>query len=125
MNCAKDNKVEGVTAMNMMNVEINQSNSRIEVLVSGEIDAYTAPQLKEAVYPLANQEQVDMVINLSEVSFMDSTGLGIVVGLFKVVKSHNGKFIIIGLSNRLKRLFAITGLAEIIQISSGAKDGER
>ena len=111
--------------MNTMNVEINQSNTCIEVLISGEIDAYTAPRLKEAVYPLANQDQVEVVINLSGVSFMDSTGLGVLVGLFKTVKLHNGQFILIGLSNRLKRLFDITGLAEIIQISSVAKDGDK
>jgi len=108
-----------------VNVKINQSDSCIEVLVSGEIDAYTAPQIREMVYPLTNQEHVDMVINLSEVSYMDSTGLGMFVGLFKAVKSNNGKFKMIGLSRRLKRLFDITGLAEIIQISSVAKDGER
>jgi len=111
--------------MNTMNIEITQANSCIEVLVSGEIDVYTAPRLKEVVYPLASQDQVEMVINLSGVSFMDSTGLGVLVGLFKAVKSHNGKFKIIGLSNRLKRLFDITGLAEIIQISSIAKDEEK
>ena len=111
--------------MNTMNIEINQANSCIEVLVSGEIDVYTAPRLKEVVYPLANQDKVEVVINLSGVSFMDSTGLGVLVGLFKTVKLHNGQFKIIGLSNRLKRLFDITGLAEIIQISSIAKDGEK
>lgn len=108
-----------------MNVEINQSNSCIEVLVSGEIDAYTTPRLKDVISPLANQEQVEMVIDLSGVSFIDSTGLGMLVCLFKTVKSNNGKFTIIGLSNRLRRLFDITGLADIIQISSIAKDGEQ
>ena len=57
--------------MNTMNIEITQANSCIEVLVSGEIDVYTAPRLKEVVYPLASQDQVEMVINLSGVSFMD------------------------------------------------------
>ena len=111
--------------MNTVNIDINQVNSCIEVLVSGEIDVYTASRLKEVVNPLASQDHVEMVINLSGVSFMDSTGLGVLVGLFKTVKSHNGKFQIIGLSNRLKRLFDITGLAEIIQISSIAKDEEK
>lgn len=108
-----------------MKAEINQSNGFVEVLVSGEIDAYTAPRLREMVYPLANQEQVEMVINLSGVSFMDSTGLGMLVGLFKTVKVHRGTFKIMGLSTRLKKLFDITGLTEIIQISSIAKDGEQ
>lgn len=107
-----------------INVKINQSIDCIEVLVSGEIDAFTAPRLREMVTPLANQDHVQMVIDLSGVSFMDSTGLGVVVGLFKTVKVHNGTFKIVGLSSRLKRLFDITGLTEIIQISSIAKDGE-
>jgi len=105
------------------NIEQHQNEKDVFVHVSGEIDAYTAPKLREELFPLTEKEGVEMVVNLSEVSYMDSTGLGVFVGVFKNVRANNGKFQIVGLSDRLKRLFEITGLADIIDINSGIEGG--
>jgi anti-sigma B factor antagonist len=99
-------------------VDVKEKDSSVEVKVSGEIDAYTAPQLREKLFPISEKEGVEIVVDLSDVSYMDSTGLGVFVGVFKKVRSNNGKFQLIGLSDRLKRLFEITGLADIIDINS-------
>ncbi|MDQ0273202.1 anti-sigma factor antagonist [Cytobacillus purgationiresistens] len=101
-----------------ININVNDNETLTEISVSGEIDVYTAPKLRETLLPLSEKEQVDMIVDLSGVSYMDSTGLGVFVGLFKNVRAHEGKFKIIGLSSRLQRLFEITGLADIIDISS-------
>lgn len=103
-------------------VDIDQGEDLIRVWVSGEIDAYTAPKLREKLFPLV-EEKVSMSVDLSGVSYMDSTGLGVFVGIFKNVRSKQGDFEIVGLSNRLQRLFEITGLAEIIHITSETKGG--
>ncbi|MFS0784405.1 anti-sigma factor antagonist [Bacillus sp. 1P06AnD] len=104
-------------------IDVKQVDSMINVTVQGEIDAYTAPELREALYPLAEQEEVNITVDLSGVGYMDSTGLGVFVGLFKNVRAHNGDFKIVGMSDRLKRLFDITGLADIIHITSDTKGG--
>ena len=106
-----------------MKVDIERGEDLIKVCVTGEIDAYTAPKLREKLFPLAEEEKVSMIIDLSGVSYMDSTGLGVFVGTFKNVRSKQGDFEIVGLSNRLKRLFEITGLADIIHITSETKGG--
>lgn len=104
-------------------IDMNENEELIEVNVEGEIDAYTAPKLREAVFPLSEKENVKIVIDLSGVSYMDSTGLGVIVGVFKSVRTHKGEFKLIGLSERLKRLFDITGLADIIDINSKIEGG--
>ncbi|MBA9029235.1 MULTISPECIES: anti-sigma factor antagonist [Bacillaceae] len=104
-------------------VDVKDITSGVEVRVKGEIDAYTAPKLSEALYPLSKREGIVMIVDLTEVSYMDSTGLGIFVGLFKSVRAHNGVFTLVGLSERLQRLFDITGLADIIDIKSHAEGG--
>jgi anti-sigma B factor antagonist len=104
-------------------IDVQDINSAVEVQVKGEIDAYTAPKLRETLFPLSEQDNISMVVNLSEVAYMDSTGLGVFVGLFKSVRAHNGDFKLVGLSERLRRLFDITGLADIIDIKSDTKDG--
>lgn len=101
-----------------MKMEIGQNNEEIVVKVYGEIDVYTAPKLRETLFSLTEQRRVDLTIDLSGVAYMDSTGLGVFVGTFKQVRANEGAFRLIGLSDRLKRLFKITGLAEIMQIAS-------
>lgn len=106
-------------------IDVNEVGNKVEVQIKGEIDAYTAPKLKEALVPLANRNQVHIVVNMAEVSYMDSTALGVFVGIFKQVRARGGEFSLIGLSDRLKRLFDITGLADIIHITSDTKGGIR
>jgi anti-sigma B factor antagonist len=106
-----------------ISIDVKEKESMLAVKVSGEIDAYTAPQLREKLFPMSEKEGVKMVVDLSEVNYMDSTGLGVFVGVFKNVRAHNGEFKIVGLSERLQRLFEITGLADIIDINSQIEGG--
>lgn len=109
----------------IFNIDVNEMDQNIEVFIEGEIDAFTAPQLKETLVPLAERHQVNIIVNLSEVSYMDSTGLGLFVGIFKQVRANKGEFSLVGLSERLKRLFDITGLSQIIHITCDTKGGIR
>ena len=101
-----------------LSIDVKETDILLEITVKGEIDAYTAPKLRDTIFPLSERNGVKMVIDLSAVNYMDSTGLGVFVGVFKNVKANNGQFKIIGLSGRLKRLFDITGLADIIDINN-------
>ena len=86
--------------------------------VAGEIDAYTAPKLREELLSLAEEGNKTMIVNLKDVTYLDSTGLGVFVGLFKELSKNNGELKLIQLSNRLYRLFEITGLSNIMNISA-------
>ncbi|WP_409296563.1 anti-sigma factor antagonist [Peribacillus sp. SCS-26] len=104
-------------------IDVKDIDSKAKVKIKGEIDAYTAPKVRETLFPISEQENVHMIVDLSDVSYMDSTGLGVFVGLFKSVRAHNGEFYLVGLSDRLRRLFDITGLADIIDINSNTEGG--
>ncbi|KIL52211.1 anti-sigma factor antagonist [Jeotgalibacillus soli] len=105
-----------------INVE-NESEQKIIVAIAGEIDAFTAPKLRETLDPLSIKEDLLLIIDLSDVSYMDSTGIGVFVGLFKGIKAKGGHLKLVGLSDRLTRLFDITGLADIMDINSEAESG--
>jgi anti-anti-sigma factor len=63
----------------------------IEVIdVQGEIDIYTAPRLRELLIDLVSQGSYQLVVNLDKVGFLDSTGLGVLVGGLKRVRAHDG-----------------------------------
>lgn len=110
-----------------MNITINkqQNDKGILVLVGGEIDAFTAPKLREEILPLAEGENKSVIVNLKDVSYLDSTGLGVFVGLFKQLKQNDGELRLIELSDRLVRLFEITGLSNIMNISAHSEGGGR
>jgi anti-sigma B factor antagonist len=110
-----------------MNLKINthqQSDKEILVTVAGEIDAYTAPKLKEELSPFTEVDNT-IIVNLKNVSYLDSTGLGAFVSLFKQLKKNEGELKLTGLSDRLKRLFNITGLSNVMNISGNPEDGGR
>jgi anti-sigma B factor antagonist len=63
----------------------------IEVIeVQGEIDMYTAPRLRELLIDLVSRGSYQLVVNLDKVGFLDSTGLGVLVGGLKRVRAHDG-----------------------------------
>ncbi|MDQ0299928.1 anti-sigma B factor antagonist [Salibacterium salarium] len=84
--------------------------------VSGEVDAYTASQLRESLLPLTEKEGASVIVDLSNVDYIDSTGLGIFIGALKSSNHYNGTLRLVGLNARVKRLFSITGLDEVMDI---------
>ncbi|TQR06819.1 anti-sigma factor antagonist [Psychrobacillus soli] len=105
-----------------ISVELHQKDLLVvNGIIKGEIDAFTAPILREKLSEIDLKENLQVNIDLTDVSYMDSTGLGVFVGFYKSINASNGHMELIGLSSRLKRLFDITGLGEImdIQASSG------
>jgi anti-sigma B factor antagonist len=101
-----------------LNIDKHQNDKEILIHVAGEIDAYTAPKLREELLSLAEEGNKTMVVNLKDVTYLDSTGLGVFVGLFKELSKNNGELKLIQLSNRLYRLFEITGLSNIMNLSA-------
>ncbi|MFK2826301.1 anti-sigma factor antagonist [Bacillus sp. B190/17] len=104
-------------------IDVKETEQRTNIEISGEIDAYTAPKLRETIFPYTEKENAQIVVDLSGVSYMDSTGLGVFVGLFKGLNANDGNLQLIGLSERLRRLFDITGLADIMNINSEVEGG--
>ncbi len=99
-------------------VELVGESSVQRFKVVGEIDAFTAPKLREYLAPVGKVKEVQAELDLSQVDYMDSTGLGVFIGFYKVVKANGGHVKISGVNKRLKRLFEITGLSEVMDIVS-------
>jgi anti-sigma B factor antagonist len=104
-----------------MNLEIKKEEHKeaITLILEGEVDIYTAPKLKEELMPLVEKENHEVRIDLSHVEYMDSTGLGVIIGALKSSKSKQGQLKLFNATARLNRLFEITGLAEVMDIRQG------
>ena len=89
----------------------------IEVIeVQGEIDIYTAPRLRELLIDLAVTGSCQLVVNLDKVGFLDSTGLGVLVGGLKRVRAHDGSLDLVCTQQRILKILKITGLRQVFGI---------
>lgn len=90
--------------------------------VAGEIDVYTAPALRQRLAALLDQGRADLVVDLSRVTFMDSTGLGVLVGALKRVRGLDGRMVLVIDQDRILKVFRITGLTQLFTISATLED---
>ncbi|MFZ2501101.1 MAG: STAS domain-containing protein [Nocardioides sp.] len=89
---------------------------RVVVDVAGEIDVYTAPKLREKLSELVAEGVHDIVLDLEAVEFLDSTGLGVLVGGLKKVRAQGGTLHLVCTEDRLLKIFQITGLSKVFAI---------
>jgi anti-sigma B factor antagonist len=82
--------------------------------VTGEVDAYTAPMLREQVRELAAKGAVHLIADLGGVDFLDSTGLGVLVGGLKRLREAGGSLTLVISAPRILRIFQITGLTKVL-----------
>jgi anti-sigma B factor antagonist len=89
----------------------------IEIVdVEGEIDVYTAPRLRELLIDLVNNQHYHLIVNMEKVEFLDSTGLGVLVGGLKRVRAHDGSLDLVCTQERILKIFRITGLTKVFGI---------
>ena len=89
----------------------------IEVIdIRGEIDMYTAPRLRELLIDLVSKGSYQLVVNLDKVGFLDSTGLGVLVGGLRRVRAHDGSLDLVCTQQRILKIFRITGLTQVFGI---------
>jgi anti-sigma B factor antagonist len=99
-----------------LSLETRHTDDVTIVSVGGEIDVYTAPKLRDKVTELVGEGHYNLVIDMENVEFLDSTGLGVLVGGLKKVRSHDGSMEIVCNQDRLLKIFRITGLAKVFTI---------
>jgi len=99
-----------------LGLDVRKVDSRAVVDVKGEIDVYTAPKLREKLIELVTEGSYDVIVNLEGVDFLDSTGLGVLVGALKRVKAHDGSLALVCTQDKILKIFKITGLTKVFPI---------
>ena len=105
-----------------MNLKVETRNVRDGVAVialSGEVDVYTSPRLKQEMVELLNKGTTNLVVNLPAVQYLDSTGLGVLNGGLKRAREREGDLRLVCDNVRILRIFEITGLTKIFDIHRG------
>jgi anti-sigma B factor antagonist len=99
-------------------VGASERDGRTIVTAAGELDVHTAPALQSELGPRSQQPQAALVVDLTDVGFIDSTGLGVLVTTLKHVREAGGTLDVVVTSARVLKVFALTGLDVVIPLHS-------
>lgn len=104
----------------MLEIEVDESAGYTLCRPMGELDAYTVTSFREALGELATHPRV--VIDLSEVPFMDSAGLGALIGGIRRAREHGGDVVVACSRPTLTRLLHTTGFDRIVPVTETLDD---
>ena len=99
-------------------------DGRTVVQVVGDLDVYSADVLRESLVRLVAAGRYDLVVDLRQVAFLDSTGLGVLVSGYKAVRAHGGSLHLVCTARRLLRVFALTGLDTVFPVHDDVPDDD-
>lgn len=83
------------------------------VHVAGELDLFAAPQLRQRLVDIIERGSAHLALDLSEVTFIDSTGLGVLVGALKRARGYGGDLSLRAVPPSVLKVFEITGLTKV------------
>lgn len=101
-----------------LDVKVDKQDRATVLTLRGEIDVYTAPRLRQAIVDLVEEGERHLIVDMDNVDFLDSTGLGVLVGGLKRVKTNEGSLSIVITQDKILKIFEITGLDKVFPIKT-------
>jgi anti-sigma B factor antagonist len=103
-------------------IKVDRDDNTCVVALEGEIDVYTAPRLKEVLVEAIESGCVYVVVDMGNVAFIDSSGLGVLVGALRRAKERSGAVRLVCTRDNILKIFRITGLDKVFPIFSNVKE---
>lgn len=99
-----------------MNYEVDVNGNTLVIKLKGELDDYMAKSIRDRLdYILFRKDIKNLIFDLSEIDFMDSAGIGLIIGRYKIIKPRGGKSMIVcdnQYTNRILKMSGVYGLFE-------------
>ncbi len=105
-----------------MQIATTPGSDRYVITVSGEVDLATSPELDNAIIVAIESGTSSLAIDLTDVSFMDSSGLGVIVRGLKRCREADKDLDLVITNERVLKVFGITGLDQVIPIHDSIQD---
>ncbi len=101
----------------LVDVELKQVRNTLIVKIAGEFDLIIADKLRSQIDDkLAKGKINNLIINLEKVTFIDSSGLGMIIGRYKKLAKDNGKMYIVGAQPNVEKILLFSGINKLIPI---------
>ena len=100
-----------------MAVRIEQEENKMTAYLSGEIDHHNAKEIRETIdFSVESSLPEILALDFGEVTFMDSSGIGLVMGRYKLMQSMNGKLCLSHVSSHIQKVMKLAGLDKLASI---------
>lgn len=106
----------------LLEIATRLEDGRTVLEIAGEIDVYSAARLRARLVELAQAGRHRLIIDMTSVTFMDSSGLGVLVGAMKRARANSGEVCIVGAAERILQTLRITGLTRVFPIYAGVAE---
>lgn len=98
-----------------MNLQFYVKEDNLVVIMEGELDHHSTEEVRNKIDNQLDVEGINkLILDFSQVSFMDSSGIGVVIGRYKKLNAKDGKICIAGVSPSVRRVFELSGMFKII-----------
>ncbi len=102
-----------------MSLHISCKNRTLLVKVAGEIDLVTAPDFRESIdNAMKEMMGINLLVDMSQVSFIDSSGVAVILGRFRRIQDQGGLMILYGMNANTKRILDLSGILSFIPFST-------
>ncbi len=105
-----------------LDVTVRKLDGTAVVVVAGEIDVYTSPLLQERLVEVLRDGISSIVLDLSAVTFLDSTGLGVLITCLKRCRSAEGDLVLVTAQPNVLKVLEITGLNDVFHVHDSVDD---
>ncbi|MCI8501250.1 MAG: anti-sigma factor antagonist [Oscillospiraceae bacterium] len=100
-----------------MSIQINASDELVTVYLTGEIDHHSAREIREEIdRSLESNQPKLLVMDFKNVGFMDSSGIGLVMGRYKLMQTMDGTVKVVNTPNHIKKVMKLAGLDKLAAI---------
>ena len=105
-----------------MDINTRSKGDVVLLDITGEIDLYNAPEIKDIINKLISEKKYNIVINLEKVSYIDSSGIGALISSLSNLKKYQGGLKIINVFASVKKVFELTKLTSFFEIYDSEDD---
>ncbi|MGC8861938.1 MAG: STAS domain-containing protein [Armatimonadota bacterium] len=99
-----------------LGIEIRKNGKITVIQLAGELDAYTASRFREVMVEAIEDGGENLIVSMGDVEYIDSSGLGALVGGLKRVSERKGKIVVVRPRPQVRKVFEITGLEKVFPL---------
>ncbi len=99
-----------------MDIQFKDMGEHKIILVSGEVDLYNVSELKKALFSITDGKHSSVIVDMSNVNYMDSSGIGALVAGQKKMRAHNGKFALMKIHEDVLNILKLATLDKFFKI---------
>jgi stage II sporulation protein AA (anti-sigma F factor antagonist) len=99
-------------------------NQALIISLEGELDLHTAPPFKECIdsYLAKNTALRDLILRMDKIKFIDSSGLGVILGRYKLIQKRGGKLVFVACSPHVYRILKLSGMQKIAYFTDSIQE---